>query len=178
MKRTLPFIISLVIGLLAVITAQAQSFVLQGKVLDEQTSDPLPFVNIGIKGQSTGTFSDSNGITQVLHNLLDNAVKFTAQGGRIGLTACAAAGEETAQLVVWDTGIGIAPADQARIFQPFVQGDSSLARSYEGIGLGLAYAIRMVELLGGTLTVDSTRGQGSRFTVTLPVQPAPVGRRR
>ncbi len=80
MKRTLPFIISLVIGLLAVITAQAQSFVLQGKVLDEQTSDPLPFVNIGIKGQSTGTFSDSNGFYHLDLRKGDYIIVFTCLG--------------------------------------------------------------------------------------------------
>jgi len=112
--------------------------------------------------------SDGNGITQVLHNLLDNAIKFTPAGGRIGLAVSGAQGAKRVQVVVWDTGIGIAPADQARIFKPFIQADSSLSRRYEGIGLGLSYARRMVELLGGTLVLESTLGEGCRFTVTLP----------
>lgn len=104
---------------------------------------------------------------QVLLNLLSNAVKFTPSGGRIGMRA-----EHVGDVVavtVWDTGIGIAPADLERIFQPFEQADSSLSRRYEGTGLGLALSRRLAELLGGTLTVTSTLGEGSQFTVTFPV---------
>ena len=113
--------------------------------------------------------TDSDGVKQVLNNLLDNAVKFTLPGGHAGLVASKGADATTVQLVVWDTGIGIDPADHERIFHPFVQADSSLARKYEGIGLGLPYAARMVELLRGTLTLESAPGEGSRFIVTLPM---------
>jgi two-component system, NtrC family, sensor kinase len=104
---------------------------------------------------------------QVLLNLLSNAVKFTPSGGRIGMRA-EHAGDVVA-VTVWDTGIGIAPADLDRIFQPFEQADSSLSRRYEGTGLGLALSRRLAELLGGTLTVTSTLGEGSQFTVTFPL---------
>ena len=72
-------------------------------------------------------------------------------------------------LTVWDTGIGIERDNFERIFQPFVQLDSTLARSYEGTGLGLSLALRMIQFFGGTVTVDSTVGVGSRFTICLPL---------
>jgi len=113
--------------------------------------------------------SDADGITLMLQQLLNNAVKFTPIGGRIGLEVYRDPEEAAVHLVVWDTGIGIAAEQQMYIFQPFIQGDSSLARHFEGVGLGLAYVQRMIELLGGTITVESMLGEGSRFTVTLPV---------
>lgn len=103
---------------------------------------------------------------QVILNLLSNAVKFTASGGRIGVSA--AAEPDTVAITVWDTGIGIAPEDLDRIFQPFEQVDSSLARRHEGTGLGLALSRRLAEAQGGTLTVESTIGAGSRFTARFP----------
>jgi PAS domain S-box-containing protein len=113
--------------------------------------------------------SDSDGIIQVLQQLLDNAIKFTPAGGKIGLDIGHTEGSDTAQLVVWDTGIGINAGQYETIFQPFVQADRSLARRYEGTGLGLAYVWRIVELLRGTVSVESTVGAGSRFIVTLPI---------
>jgi signal transduction histidine kinase len=114
--------------------------------------------------------SDADGIVQVLQQLLDNAVKFTPNGGRIGLEVHRAPTTDHVHLVVWDTGIGISPEQQAIVFQPFIQADARLARSYDGIGLGLAYVQRMVEFLGGTLALESALGEGSRFTITLPLQ--------
>jgi len=112
--------------------------------------------------------SNAQGIIQLLQQLLDNAVKFTPEGGRIGVEVHNDAAQNTVNLAVWDTGIGIAPEQQETIFQPFVQGDGSLARRFEGVGLGLAYVGRMVELLGGTIRMESALGEGSRFVVTLP----------
>lgn len=111
--------------------------------------------------------SFGDGITQILTNLLDNAVKFTPAGGQLGIDVRRAEDGRVA-FTVWDTGIGIAPEQQASIFQPFIQLDGSLARHYEGIGLGLAYVRRMVDLLHGELTLSSAPGEGSRFTVSLP----------
>ena len=71
--------------------------------------------------------------------------------------------------VDFKTQAQVAPADLDRIFQPFEQADSSLSRRYEGTGLGLALSRRLAELLGGTLTVTSTLGEGSQFTVTFPL---------
>ena len=115
--------------------------------------------------------SDVGAIHQVLTRLLENAIKFTPIGGKIGLEARSGSTEDTVQLIVWDTGAGIRDDQLELIFQPFTQGDSRLTRHYEGIGLGLAYVREMVLLLGGTIAVLSTPGEGSRFTVTLPRYP-------
>ena len=74
------------------------------------------------------------------------------------------------RFTVWDTGIGIAAADQAKLFQAFTQVDSGLNRSQEGTGLGLALAKEMVELMGGTIWVDSKPGEGSTFSFSLPIR--------
>jgi PAS domain S-box-containing protein len=122
--------------------------------------------------------ADSEGLTQLLYNLLDNAVKFTPAGGSIGLQIGYSPGGEGVQFVIWDTGIGIDDGIQERIFEPFTQADAGLARRYEGIGLGLTYARRMAALLGGSVTVESRVGSGSRFVVTLPLNTAPESSQR
>jgi len=94
-------------------------------------------------------------------------VKFTAEGG-IGLTVEGDIQNNAARFTVWDTGIGIAPENFPRLFQPFVQIDSRLAREYGGTGLGLALVQRMVERHGGSVEVESEEGKGSRFSVILP----------
>jgi len=111
---------------------------------------------------------DPGRLHQVLLNLLSNAIKFTADGGHITLSARVEDGGRHARVAVSDTGIGIAPEDQARLFQEFVQLDASAARRYEGTGLGLALSKRLVELHGGTIGVDSELGRGSTFWFTLP----------
>ncbi len=110
---------------------------------------------------------DARRLKQVLVNLLSNAVKFTPSGGSVGLTASRAG--DLVRLVVSDTGIGIAPEDLPRLFQPFVQLDSRLAREHEGTGLGLALVRRLVDLHGGRVSVDSTPGEGTKVTVELPL---------
>ncbi len=112
--------------------------------------------------------ADERRLKQALVNLLSNAVKFTFPGGTIGLQVNALAEQHAVELTVWDTGIGIAPADQARLFQPFVQVDSRLARQYEGAGLGLALVSQIAQLHSGKVTLESALGKGSRFTITLP----------
>jgi CheY-like chemotaxis protein len=115
---------------------------------------------------------------QMLVNLLGNAVKFTPEGGRAGLSVEANTVEQRIEFTVWDTGIGIAQGDFAKLFRPFTQVDSSLVRQYAGTGLGLSLVQRMAELHGGGVIVESELGKGSRFTVMLPwqevaLQPAP-----
>ena len=134
-------------------------------------------VEFSIEPIGLAIVSDYDGIIQTLQQLLDNAVKFTPNGGRIGLEVHRDPATDNVHLVVWDTGIGITDEIRAVIFQPFVQGDATLSRHYEGVGLGLAYVQRMVELLGGTISLESTPGAGTRFTVTLPVQPTPTEQR-
>lgn len=123
-------------------------------------------------------FLDERRIRQVLINLLNNAVKFTPEGGRITLEVTrqkqtASVTETTSQtdfirIAVIDTGIGIAPENLNKLFQPFVQIDSALNRQYAGSGLGLALVKRLVEIHGGKVGVRSELGVGSCFTVDLP----------
>jgi len=112
--------------------------------------------------------ADERRLKQMLVNLLSNAVKFTSEGGMIGLEVTADAQTEVIRFAVWDTGIGIDPNSMPRLFQPFVQLDSSFTRHHEGTGLGLVLVYRMTEMHGGSITVDSELGKGSRFTISLP----------
>lgn len=116
---------------------------------------------------------DSRRLKQLLVNLLSNAVKFTPQGGTIGLDLEGIPSTGQVRFTVWDTGIGIDSIQQDQLFKPFVQLDSRLSRQYRGTGLGLALVRRMAELHGGTVSVDSTPGQGSHFHVLLPWDPSP-----
>ncbi|TVQ20388.1 MAG: hybrid sensor histidine kinase/response regulator [Leptolyngbya sp. DLM2.Bin15] len=107
-------------------------------------------------------------LQQVLLNLLSNAIKFTAEGGQVILSVFR--DERIATFQVKDTGIGIAEDQQPLLFQKFQQLDTSYNRHYSGTGLGLALTKNLVELHGGSITVESTLGVGSIFTVRLPVQ--------
>lgn len=109
-------------------------------------------------------------LTQVLVNLVANAIRFTPAGGNISISADAEGADGRVRIHVTDTGIGIAPEKHEAIFQPFVQVEGGASRPAEGTGLGLAISRRLVEAMGGTLTVSSTLGGGSRFTIDL--QPA------
>jgi PAS domain S-box-containing protein len=110
--------------------------------------------------------SDRRRVEQVLLNLLSNAIKFTERGHVI-LTAETAPG--LVRIWVADTGVGIKAEDLGKLFQPFRQLDAGLTRQHEGTGLGLAICRRLVERLGGTISVESQLGQGSTFGFTLPL---------
>jgi signal transduction histidine kinase len=112
--------------------------------------------------------ADRGRVRQVLLNLLSNAIKFTPDGGRITVVAAPVNGGEAARIAVTDTGIGIAPEDQPKLFREFSQLDGSASRKYEGTGLGLALSRRLVELQGGAIGVESELGKGSTFWFTLP----------
>ena len=99
---------------------------------------------------------------------MSNAAKFT-KDGQIKLVAQRDQDWVTFQVI--DTGIGISPDAQARLFQPFVQADATTTRAYGGTGLGLAITRRLARLLGGDVTLKSAVGQGSVFTLRVPVQP-------
>jgi PAS domain S-box-containing protein len=111
---------------------------------------------------------DSRRLLQLLVNLLSNAVKFTPAGGRAGVRAELFPDVDEIHFTVWDTGIGIAEEDMPRLFQPFVQLDSSLAREHSGTGLGLMLVMQMARMHGGNVAVQSKPGEGSRFTISLP----------
>ena len=148
----------------AIVTALADRKTL---VLDVDLDDGLPRI-----------VADQGKFKQVMFNLLSNAIKFTPATGRVAVTArraLHAAGhprDDLVEIAVSDTGIGIRPEDQERIFFEFEQIDSDYAREQEGTGLGLALSRRLVELHGGSLWVESQLGAGSTFRFTLPVVPA------
>lgn len=111
---------------------------------------------------------DDRRLKQILVNLLNNAVKFTPNEGKIGLRVQGHPTDDCVRFTIWDTGVGIATEDMDKLFEPFVQIDSRLARQYEGTGLGLALVYRMTKLHGGSISVESEVGKGSHFTVSLP----------
>jgi PAS domain S-box-containing protein len=115
-------------------------------------------------------FTDSKRLNAMLVELLDNAVKFTPAGGRIGLNVKQDTGRGTMAFTVWDSGPGIDPSDHERLFQPFVRLHSD-DDSENGPGLGLALVRRTARALGGDANVDSSKGKGSRFTIRLPLNP-------
>ena len=114
---------------------------------------------------------DERKIKQILLNLLSNAVKFTPEGGRIGINAKQVDG--SVEISVSDTGIGIAPEDQPKIFEEFRQVGSDYAHKVEGTGLGLTLAKKFVELHGGKIWVESEVGKGATFSFTLPKRSSP-----
>ncbi|MEM6352607.1 MAG: response regulator [Cyanobacteria bacterium P01_D01_bin.14] len=143
----------------------AQAALKKNIALDLQQPSQLPDVVV-----------DERRLRQVLINLLTNAVKFTPENGRITLQVSLGPATETAdhramlRLAVSDTGIGIAPKDQAQLFQPFIQVDGDLNRLHAGTGLGLALIKRIVERHDGTVSVASEPDQGSCFTVEIPCE--------
>ena len=144
-------------------------------------------------GELRSIQADPRKVKQIVYNLLANAVKFTDEGGQVIVRAGPAQRAEVGQLTgpwrgrsfplvdsefaeflaisVTDTGIGISEAELELLFKPFGQVDGGLARRFEGAGLGLAMVKLLVELHGGTVAVESAVGEGSRFTVWLPVRP-------
>src|SRR4029453_17183015 len=113
--------------------------------------------------------TDRQKVKQILLNLLSNALKFTHQG-TITIKARKVPRERRVDIMVIDTGIGIARADQDKIFEDFRQLDNSPTRPYGGTGLGLSICRRLAQMLDGRLTVNSDSGRGSTFTLTLPMQ--------
>jgi PAS domain S-box-containing protein len=113
--------------------------------------------------------ADRRRLEQVLINLLSNAVKFTEQG-RVGLSVAVEHSESGVSFRVSDTGIGISASDLDNLFLPFRQLDNGLSRQHEGTGLGLAICRRLAELMNGRISAESTLGQGSVFTLTLPLR--------
>jgi len=123
-------------------------------------------VDVDIDQRLGDYVGDERKIKQILLNLLSNAVKFTPEGGRIRIDARQCDG--AVEISVSDTGIGIAPDDQPKIFEEFRQVGTDYAQKSEGTGLGLTLAKKFVELHGGKIWVESMPGKGSTFTFTLP----------
>jgi signal transduction histidine kinase len=126
--------------------------------IEAEVAPDLPFV-----------MSDDRWLAHVLVNLVSNAVKFTPEGGTITVRAYERADKDAIVLEVADTGIGIAPEDRERVFEPFRQGDSSDTKGYGGVGLGLALVARLTDLLGARVELDSEVGKGSTFRVVVPL---------
>jgi signal transduction histidine kinase/CheY-like chemotaxis protein/HPt (histidine-containing phosphotransfer) domain-containing protein len=111
---------------------------------------------------------DPTRVRQILFNLIGNALKFTERGFvRVSAVSVAEGNAARVTLTVEDSGIGMDATQQARLFQPFSQADTSTTRRFGGTGLGLSIVRRLAELMGGTAIVESTQGRGSRFIVTL-----------
>jgi PAS domain S-box-containing protein len=119
--------------------------------------------------------ADPRRLKQMLVNLLRNAVRFTPEGGALGLSSGVEEGGAAVRLTVWDHGIGIEARDLARLTLPFVQVDASLSRRHGGAGLGLPLVRRLCELHGGRLVIESAPQQGSRFSLILPAGRAASG---
>jgi signal transduction histidine kinase len=128
----------------------------RGVSLNKEVSPDLPPV-----------FSDADKVKQILLNLLSNAAKFTSAGA---ITVGARCQGEVLIVDVADTGIGIPREALGRIFEEFHQADTSTTRQYGGTGLGLSISRHLAQLLGGDLTVTSTAGAGSTFTLALPLR--------
>ncbi len=135
----------------------------------------LAFTHNGAALAGQQYLGDPARLRQIILNLVNNAVKFTDTGSiNVTIRAIRPAqdGPDQVIITVTDTGIGITPEQCALIFQKFMQADSSINRKYGGTGLGLAITKSLVEIMGGTLTVASTPGAGSAFTITLPLDRA------
>ena len=126
----------------------------KGNALDMDTDATLGLVR-----------TDGVKVKQCVLNLLSNAVKFT-DGGQVSLRATHA--DAQAVIEITDTGIGMTPDQLARLFQPFTQADETITRRFGGTGLGLVITRHMIDMLGGDVTVESTPGAGSKFTLRLP----------
>jgi PAS domain S-box-containing protein len=153
------------------------------KAIDEVTATARPLVEKNFNRLATAVsvdagevFADLTKVRQVLFNLVSNAAKFTDKGT---ITVAADRGPKYGRDVVTfrvtDTGIGMAPEQVAKLFQPFTQADESTTRKYGGTGLGLTISRRFAELMGGTLTVESEPGAGTTFVFELPARVRAAG---
>jgi Amt family ammonium transporter len=114
--------------------------------------------------------ADPEKFRQILCHLMNNAIKFTPDGGSIGITARMISETDSIEISVSDTGIGIKHEDFPRLFREFTQLETPLTKKYKGAGLGLSLAKKLVELHGGKIWAESEYGKGSTFTFTIPLR--------
>lgn len=134
----------------------------------EQAQTKKIILTLAMDNKSVTLTVDERRLKQILVNLLSNAVKFTPNGGSVTLETKCDVESESLVFSVRDTGIGIATEDLKRLFNPFTQLDSKLSRLYSGTGLGLTLVLKLVELHGGSVEVESDIGKGSCFSVRIP----------
>lgn len=126
-------------------------------------------VHARISGKLPMLRTDRSKVKQIVLNLLSNALKFTPSGA-VTIKVSQNRAAQSVVVAVSDTGVGIAPEDQGKVFEDFRQLDSSPARGYGGTGLGLSICRRLSQMLGGTIELKSEVGQGSTFILSLPVK--------
>ncbi len=149
----------MIAGAVGIVESQCEA---KGLTLVQTTDESVP----------AGLMGDEGRLRQVTLNLLSNAVKFTGQGG---VTVAATYEDGRLRVAVSDTGIGISEEKAATLFRRFVQADASTTRTFGGTGLGLAISRRLIEMMGGTIGVDSEPGIGSTFWFEVPLVPADPG---
>jgi signal transduction histidine kinase len=135
-------------------------------ITDLETLPRAPGVVLSAKVPTTPAMvrADATKLRQVVVNLVGNALKFTAIGS-VTVTVTARDDGSAATLAIADTGVGVAPENQATIFEPFAQEDTTITRRFGGTGLGLAISRRFCESMGFALTLNSVAGEGSTFTI-------------
>lgn len=154
-----------------VLVAEPTCFVLNDLV-DETTAEMSGLSPHQFAVDATGPIrvvADRGQVGQILINLLTNAVKYSPDADRVEVTLAATGG--WASVAVRDFGIGLAPEDQARVFEPFVRGEDQATAALSGMGLGLYLASQLTALQGGRLRIESAPGHGATFTVELPQAP-------
>lgn len=140
------------------------------EVVDEYQLEQGPTCEVN--GQVESIRTDRRLIRRVIEHLVHNAIKFTPETGRVSVTV--EKREAAVHIAISDSGVGIDPAFQDDLFSPFEQESTGRTRTHEGMGLGLSLTKRMLDLLDGTIDVESEKGKGSTFTVALPVSPSAV----
>src|SRR5205809_570807 len=146
-------------GLVGEVQAELEPIILRSKLS----------ITVDVPKDLRPLWSDRQKVKQILLNLLSNALKFTHQGS-VTVSVVPNPRERVLHLAVQDTGIGIAPADQERVFEDFRQLDNTPTRPYGGTGLGLSICRRLAQMLDGRITVQSELGRGSTFSLILPVK--------
>ncbi|MCK4846251.1 MAG: HAMP domain-containing protein [Deltaproteobacteria bacterium] len=136
--------------------------------LTPRAEDKGVSIEIDLGFECEGFWADEYMLTQILFNILDNAVKFTSSGGEVGLKVFEADSEDAIVFKVFDNGIGISEELQAKLFTPFSIGEDTLTRDYDGVGIGLALTKRFVEFHNGSIKVLSKVGLGTTVEFTMP----------